>query len=125
MGQSALHRHDPWPFASHAPGALAFVHAAQAAVQITAVEATASDRVNLRQSFETVNGNVLLKERGTGGACAVLHAPKEQAYPPARAVRRRYGLERIALAPMDRRQRDGFCFVMHVPEVECLSDRVL
>lgn len=69
VGQSSIHRRDPPPLrVDDALGALAFGFAAQAAVQITAVEAAGLLRTVgiLRQSLGWVNGNVLLNERPSG-----------------------------------------------------------
>jgi hypothetical protein len=69
VGQSSIHRRDPPPLrVDDALGALAFGFAAQAAVQITAVEAAGLLRMVgiLRQSLGWVNGNVLLNERPSG-----------------------------------------------------------
>jgi hypothetical protein len=77
VGQSSIHRRDPPPLrVDDALGALAFGFAAQAAVQITAVEAAGLLRTVgiLRQSLGRVNGNVLLNERPPGR----IHAPRRR-----------------------------------------------
>ena len=77
VGQSSIHRRDPPPLrVDDALGALAFGFAAQAAVQITAVEAAGLLRTVgiLRQSLGRVNGNVLLNERPLGR----IHAPRRR-----------------------------------------------